>query len=96
MKSLFLSPTTPSIVASILKTFNLNKAVGPNSLPIKIVKDLKSEITEPLCTLINLSFNTRVFPNSLKLAKVILAFKKGNQQECNNYRPVLFYQILAN
>ena len=74
-KTLFLSSTTPGEVTSILKNFNLNKAVGPNSLPITILKDLKSEIAEPLCTLINLSFNTGVFPNSLKLAKVIPVFK---------------------
>ena len=53
-KTLLLSPTTPGKVASILKTFNLNEAVGPTSLPIKILKDLKSEITEPLSNLINL------------------------------------------
>ena len=53
-RTLLLSPTTPAKVASILKTFNLNKAVGPTSLPIKILKDLKSEITEPLSNLINL------------------------------------------
>ena len=89
----FLSPTTPGQVPGILKTFNLNKAVGSNSLPIKTLKDLKSEITEPLCTLINLSFNTGVFLNSLKLAKVIPVFKKGDQQECNNYRP---FPLLSN
>ena len=92
-KALFLFPTKPGEVASILKTFNLNKAVGPNSLPIKILKDLKSEITEPLSTLINLSFNTGVFPNSLKLAKVIPVFNKGDQQECSNYRP---FSLLSN
>ena len=80
--------STPDKVASILKTFNLNKAIGPNSLPVKILKDLKSEITGPWCTLVNLLFNTGVFWNSLKLAKIISIFKKGNQQECNNYRPI--------
>ena len=80
--------STPDKVASILKTFNLNKAIGPNSLPVKILKDLKSEITGPWCTLVNLLFNTGVFWNSLKLAKIISIFKKGNQKECNNYRPI--------
>ena len=83
-KTLFLSSTTLAKVASILKTFNLNKAIGPNSLSNEILMDLKSEISEPLSNLIYLSFNTGVFPNSLKLAKVIPVFKKSNQQECNN------------
>ena len=84
-KTLFLSSTTLAKVASILKTFNLNKAIGPNSLPNEILMDLKSEISEPfLSNLIYLSLNTGVFPNSLKLAKVIPVFKKSNQQEGNN------------
>ena len=83
-KILFLSSTTLAKVASILKTFNLNKAIGPNSLSNEILMDLKSEISEPLSNLIYLSLNTGVFPNSLKLAKVIPVFKKSNQQECNN------------
>ena len=81
---MFLSSTTLAKVASILKTFNLNKAIGPNSLPNEILMDLKSEISEPLSNLIYLSLNTGVFPNSLKLAKVIPVFKKSNQQEGNN------------
>ena len=87
-RTLFLSPTTPNEVANISKTFNLNKAIGPNSLPAKMLKDAKNEISEPLCTLINLSFNTGAFLNSLKVAKVIPVFKKGNQQERNNCRPL--------
>ena len=83
-KTLFLSSTTLAKVASILKTFNLNKAIGPNSLSNEILMDLKSEISEPLSNLIYLSLNTGVFPNSPKLAKVIPVFKKSNQQECNN------------
>ena len=51
-KTLFLSPTPPDKVANILKTFNLNKAIGPNSLTAKILKDLKCEISEPLYILI--------------------------------------------
>ena len=31
-KALFLSPTTPHEVANILKTYNLKKSIGPNSL----------------------------------------------------------------
>ena len=39
--------------------------------------DLTSEISEPLCNLIDLSYNAGVFPNSLKLTKKILGLKKS-------------------
>ena len=89
----FLSPTTPEEVLNILNTFNLNKANVSNCIPVKILKDMKSEISLPLSTPIILSFNTRIFPGSLKLARVMPIFKKGDQQDCNNYRPI---SVLSN
>ena len=74
-----------------LNIFNLNKANGPNSIPVKILKDMKSEISVP--TLANLSFNTAIFPSSLKLVRVMPIFKKGDQQDSNNYRSI---SILSN
>ena len=47
----------------MIKAFNLNKAIGPNSIPVTILKEIKKEISEPLSTLINLSFDTGDFPN---------------------------------
>ena len=83
----------------LINAFNLNKAIVPNIIPVIILKEIKKEISEPLSTLINLLFNTGDFPNCLKLAKVIPVYKKGNQQECNNYRPISVLSsklILAN
>ena len=54
-------------------------AIGPNSIPVTILKEIKKEISEPMSTLINLSFDTGDFPNCLKL--VIPVYKKGDQQE---------------
>ena len=87
-KTFFLSPTTAEEIEDVIKTFNLNKAIGPNSIPVTILKEIKKEISEPLSSLINLSFDTGDFPNCLKLVKVIPVYKKGDQQECNNYRPI--------
>ena len=77
-KALFLSPTTAEVI----------KATGPNSIPVIILKETQKEISEPLSTVINLLFNTGDFPNCLKLATIIPVYKKGDQQECNNYRPI--------
>ena len=57
-------------------------------MPVKILKYFKKELSEPRTKLINLSFSTGQFPNSLKVAKVILVFKKGGQEDSNNYRPI--------
>lgn len=54
-----------------------------NSIPVKILKDMKGKIFALLSTLINLSFNIGLFPGSLKLARVMPIFKKDDQQNCN-------------
>ena len=79
---MFLSPTTAEEIEDVIKAFNLNKAIGPNSIPVTILKEIKKEILESLSTLINLSFDTADFLNCLKLAKVIPVHKKGDRQEC--------------
>ena len=55
-KIFFLSPIIPEELLDILKTFHLNEANGPSSIPMAILKDLKNEISITLSTLINLSY----------------------------------------
>ena len=56
---------------NVLSDLQENKASGPNSLPIKILKTLKKQFSVPLTHLINLAFETTIFPEILKTAKVI-------------------------
>ena len=43
--------------------------------------------------MINLSFSTGIFPNVLKIAKVLPLFKGGSSQDINNYRPISLLSI---
>ena len=87
-KTFFLTPTEPNEVQSLIKTLNLKKATGPNSIPTKLLKVFDKTISVPLANLINLSFEKGIFPKSLKIASVIPIFKKGDYLDCNNYRPI--------
>ena len=65
------------------------KATGPNSIPLEILKLLKANICCPLKEIINLSFATGVYPDNLKISKVIPIFKnKGDLLLVSNYRPI--------
>ena len=67
-----MSPTSTEEVEDIISSFYLNNALGPNRVPIKILKDLKIELSKPLTILINLALSLGIFPNCLKIAKVII------------------------
>ena len=84
----FVSPTSTEEVEDIINSFCLNKALEPSSVPMKMLRDLKKELSKPLTILINLTFSFGIFPNCLKVAKVIPVFTEDPQQECNNYIPI--------
>ena len=48
-----------------------------------------------LASIINNSFYSGKFPNSLKLAKVIPIFKAGDRQNVSNYRPISILPLLS-
>ena len=59
------------------------------SIPTDIFKMTGNIMESPLTEIINLSFSTGIYPNNLKIAKIIPVFKnKGSNLQCNNYRPI--------
>lgn len=86
--SFFLQPTTAIEVENCITSLSHRKASGPYSLPIKILKLLKADISIPISKIINLSFSNGIFPSLLKVSKVIPVFKKGSPIEVSNYRPI--------
>ena len=53
-----------------------------------LIKNSFDLISEPLTQLINLSLTTGVFPDKLKVAKVIPIYKAENREHFSNYRPI--------
>ena len=85
----FLLPVDPNQVIFIIDSLENSKATGPHSIPTEIFKIIKFNICLPLKELINMSFATGVYPDKLKIAKVIPIFKnKGDQLLVSNYRPI--------
>ena len=86
--SMFLSPATSVEVDSYMSQMDNNKSIGPYSIPVPLLKILKTHISPLISSLINDSFLCGIFPSKLKLAKVTPVFKKGSRQDKDNYRPI--------
>ena len=82
------NPTTPHEIEDLIKLINTTKSTGPNSIPTKIIKSISKSISNPISILCNLSFTSGVYPDILKICKVIPIFKKGSKLEVANYRPI--------
>ena len=46
--SILLTPTTTEEVAKVIGSFSASKSVGPNSIPVRILKLLKQDISGPI------------------------------------------------
>ena len=92
---MFLSPVTSFEVESYLSQMDNNKSIGPCSIPVPLLKILKTHISSLLSSLINDCFLCGIFPNKLKLAKVTPVFKKGSRQDKDNYRPISVLSVFS-
>ena len=75
-------------VKNLLFTLNPKKASGPNSIPVNILHLLASDICKPLSIIFNLSFDSGIYPDMLKIANAIPIFKKDSKLVVSNYRPI--------
>jgi retron-type reverse transcriptase len=88
-KSFFINPVTENEISGLITNkLKTEKSLGPNSVPTFLLKLVPHIISKPLCTVINNSFKSGIFPDIFKVAKVIPIFKKGSLLDFTNYRPI--------
>ena len=85
--TVFLKPVIENEVLTIVKNFKGKMSTSYDEVKMKTVKSIIHSIV-PLTHIFNRSISTGIFPERLKLAKVIPIFKSGNRKKFSNYRPV--------
>ena len=75
--SIFLKLVTQKEVNDIIKTIKLSSP-GWDDISGKIVSQSYQTFLEPLTHILNLSLTTGIFPQELKIAKVLPLFKSGD------------------
>ena len=68
---------------------------GYDNVPGKLIKQIINYIIDPIKHICNCSFYSGTFPSSLKIAKVIPIYKKGNKKEISNYRPISILPVMS-
>ena len=72
-----------------------NKKCSVDCFPVSILKHVSHIIAPILCCLINLSIDKAVFPDCLKLARVVLLFKSGDPKNVSNYRHISVQNVIS-
>ena len=86
--SLFITPTTPDEINEVINKLKPKSSAGHDNISPKLIKKFQKSISLPLTHIVNLSIATGVFPQRMKIAKVIAIHKKGSLQNFENYRPI--------
>ena len=82
-------------IEKLIDNFAPKTSAGHDKLSMKLLKVLKNVITQPLTVIINQMLNTGIFPEHLKIARVIPIFKKGDESILDNYRPISLLPTLS-
>ena len=72
-----------------------DKSPGPNGIPVSLLKKFKAFFSFWLSKLINLCFETGVFPDLLKFARITPLHKKESKLDFHNYRPISLLSIYS-
>lgn len=87
LNSMYLPDVDENEIINIINSLK-NSSAGWDALPAFLAKRSVKYFIQPLTYLINQSIRLGIFPDELKIAKVIPLFKSGDKCSISNYRPI--------
>uniref|UniRef100_A0A8C6MKE1 Reverse transcriptase domain-containing protein n=1 Tax=Nothobranchius furzeri TaxID=105023 RepID=A0A8C6MKE1_NOTFU len=88
VNSILLDKVDQQEIRNIVKNWGSKRSTDCDDLDMVTVKAIIESVIEPFTYICNLSLSTGVFPDLMKIAKVVPLFKSGDKQSFTNYRPV--------
>ena len=86
--SMFLMPTNEFEVSDVISNLKNTQSKGFDNIPMNLNEGCNAELSNILAYLNNQSFHDGVFPDVLKVAKVIPVYKSDDIYCVSNYRPI--------
>ena len=80
---------------NLLMNMDCKKSTGFDDIPCKLLKIGSAPLAPPICNLVNLMFMESCFPDILKYAEVAALFKRLDNLNKGNYRPVSVLTALS-
>lgn len=83
----------------VIKKPKRGKTVGPDSIALGFLKQTETHNLLEVLELLSEWWNKEYIPDNTMQARVVLIFKKGDEEQPTNYRPIsllnTFYKLLA-
>ena len=95
MSTIYLTPVSSTEIEKILRTLQPKTSYGTDCISNKLLKEIGSFVIEPLQLIFNKSLELGIFPDRMKIAKVIPLFKNKSRELASNYRPISLLLTLS-
>lgn len=82
-------------VKLIMNSLKQNASLGHDKISLRLLKSLGSSFIHYITGVINDNFSRGIFPDSLKLAKVLPLYKDSDPKNCDNYSPISVLSVLS-
>ena len=86
--TMFLQPVTEEEILQLVVNAKSKKSKDHDQFDMCLVKKIIPHIVKPLAHICNTSLMNGIFPDRMKIARVVPLFKNGDVKEFSNYRPV--------
>ena len=93
--SIFLSPVTKWEIDRLLMNLMPKNSSGIDNISNRLLKELKPSLLGPLEIIFNNSLRKGVFPEKMKIAKVVPLYKGKCRSQSANYRPISLLLTLS-
>ena len=77
-----------NIISKIIDTLQSKTTCGSDGISMMQIKHMKETLLAPITLIIRQVLHTGIFPDKLKIAKVIPIYKKDDETIFSNYRPI--------
>jgi hypothetical protein len=84
---------TENGVNKLLKNLNITKAIGPDLIPSRVLKEAAGQIKPFLTRIFNQTLESGEAPADWRQANITAIYKKGLHTQAVNYRPVSLMSV---